>query len=181
MDSAINSPITTYLGITIDPWRPRIDQIQIVDIAHALSGICRWGGHCQTFYSVAQHSLIVSSLLPQRLALWGLLHDAAEAYLADIPRPVKTRMPEFVHAERRLLRVIAKRFGLVWPIPPEVFEADDRVLAHEAQYLMRVPPVSAPDGIDLMGPQPFKERDRPTVKLDFLMQFAFLTGTPPCI
>jgi hypothetical protein len=84
----------------------------------------------------------VSRLLDKDLALWGLLHDAAEAYLSDVPRPVKASLPAFVEMEARLLREIAEVFGLVWPMPPAVRWADDVLLATEARDLVAPPPAS---------------------------------------
>jgi transposase len=78
----------------------------------------------------------VARILPPGLALWGLLHDAGEAYLTDLPRPVKQSLPQFSELEDRVLRQVAVRFGLSWPMPPEVKLADNRLLATEARDLM---------------------------------------------
>ena len=77
--------LQTYTGIQFWPLDPRPEEIDIQDIAHALSLLCRFNGHCQRFYSVAEHSVHVSTILAPEFGLWGLLHDAAEAYLSDIP------------------------------------------------------------------------------------------------
>lgn len=119
------------------PLDPRAEEIEITDIAHALAHIFRWGGHCRRFYSVAQHSVLVSKFgttLEERR--WGLLHDAAEAYIGDMIRPIKHSMPEFQEAERRLIGMIGERFGLTYPWPERVDEADDILLATEAVALM---------------------------------------------
>ncbi|MHB8619055.1 MAG: HD family hydrolase [Chloroflexota bacterium] len=110
-----------------------------VDIAHALSSICRFGGHCRTLYTVAQHSLLVSALCPPEYALCGLLHDATEAYgMLDIPAPLKHQpvMAGYRYAEHRLGQVIAERFALPWPIPEAVHVADRQVVAAELRDLM---------------------------------------------
>src|SRR5579885_2784587 len=82
--------IQTYCGVAFYPLDPRPEEILIEDIAHALSMLCRFTGHVKRFYSVAQHCVYVSHRCDPKDALWGLLHDAAEAYLNDISRPVKS-------------------------------------------------------------------------------------------
>jgi hypothetical protein len=129
--------ITTFLGVHFYPLDPRPDEIQIEDIAHALSNQCRFSGHVLSFYSVAEHSVRVARALPREMALYGLLHDASEAYLVDIPRPLK-RLPEFaryLEAEGVLMRAILDRFGL-GPLPALVYIADDALLATEGRDLM---------------------------------------------
>ena len=148
--------IQTYSGRQFFPLEPRIEDVDIRDIAHALSLLCRFNGHSRVFYSVAEHSVRVSRALAGPVAAWGLLHDAAEAYLSDIPTPIKRRLPEFGAAEDRLLRVIVESFGLSWPMPPDVDEADRRALATEARDLMDLPPRDW--GLDAL---PFAEAIRP--------------------
>lgn len=151
----INSAwIQTYKGLKVCPFDMKPEMIDIEDISHALSNQCRFSGHCKYFYSVAEHSVIVAALVkalakkqgstaPNEIAmngaiLYGLLHDAAEAYLVDIPRPMKPHLPEYVHAEDRAMAVILKKFNLehmMWA-SPLIKEADDRALAIEAKYLM---------------------------------------------
>ena len=81
--------IQTFTGRAFYVLDPRPEDVDIEDIAHALSMQCRFAGHCREFYSVAQHSVTASWLVPPEDALWGLLHDAAEAYVVDLPRPIK--------------------------------------------------------------------------------------------
>ncbi len=134
--------IQTYVGKQFWPLAPRSEDLDIRDIAHSLSLQCRFNGHCREFYSVAEHSVRVAAQLPEELALWGLLHDAAEAYLGDLTRPLK-RQDEaqwFNEAEDRLLEVIAQTFGLSWPMPTRVRAADDMLLVTEARDLMVEPP-----------------------------------------
>lgn len=133
--------IQTYSGRQFWPLEPSRAPIDIGDIAHALSLQCRFNGHCRQFYSVAEHSVRVSEAVSGEWALWGLLHDAAEAYLGDLPRPLKQRLAVFEEYEQRLLRHIVSQFGLSWPMPAAVAEADDVLLATEARDLMAVPPV----------------------------------------
>lgn len=119
------------------PSDPRIDELHIEDIGLALSNLCRFNGHVRKFYSVAEHSMLVASFLPEELKRWGLLHDAAEAYVGDMPRPIKAILnlesPAFYeNLEEQILKSIAQRFELVWPIPDEVKHADDVALCTEA-------------------------------------------------
>lgn len=131
--------IQTYTGLVMYPLDARPEEICIEDIAHALSNLCRFTGHCRMFYSVAEHSVRVSYAVPPVDALWGLLHDATEAYLADMSRPMK-RYAEFGipyrAAESRLMTVIAARFGLNGPMPESVKHADTVLLMTEKRDLM---------------------------------------------
>ena len=138
MSERIGSWIQTYSGIAFYPLDPRPEEIVIEDIAHALSMTCRFSGHTREFYSVAQHSVMVSRLCDPRNALWGLLHDASEAYLNDIARPVK-HAPELTfyrEAEKQLQLFIAAHFGLGNVEPPDVKLADTQALGVEALELL---------------------------------------------
>jgi uncharacterized protein len=132
--------IQTFTGIQFWPMDARSDDIDIKDIAHSLSMLCRFNGHCKRFYSVAEHSIHVSRVVAPEHAVWGLLHDAAEAYLSDIPKPLKRELTKFNKLEDRLLKVIAKRFGLMTDIPSEVKQADLVLLATEKAVLMSKEP-----------------------------------------
>lgn len=137
--------IQTYTGVQFWPLDPRPEDVTIDDIAHSLANQCRFAGHTKAFYSVAQHSVLVSRTVPQRHALWGLLHDASEAYLVDLPRPLKrfSRIgDEYRLVENRLMQTIAVRFALPCPEPECIRDCDDRVLMTEKR--------------DLMGPHPAK-------------------------
>jgi hypothetical protein len=129
--------IQTYSGLKMYPLDPRPEEICIEDIAHALSNICRFTGHCSQFYSVAQHSVYVSTHVSDANALWGLLHDASEAYLCDIARPVKhsAELMGYRIAEKRLQSVIAVKFGLSPEQPDEIDVADKLLLVTEARDL----------------------------------------------
>lgn len=128
--------LTTYTGRKIDPLNVKAGQLDIRDIAHALSMICRFGGHARQFYSVAEHSIRVSCLVPQEHALAALLHDAAEAYLGDVPRPLKGRFASFTQAEQKILAQVAGCFGFDFPLHACVHGADNSMLAAEMQELM---------------------------------------------
>jgi uncharacterized protein len=125
----------TYSGILVHPRSPRPEEINIVDVAHSLSMICRFYGHTTAFYSVAQHSVLVSQMVPEKDALWGLLHDASEAYLGDMAAPLKrdALMWTYRELERRMMRAVCRRFGLSRPsrMPGSVALADRVALATE--------------------------------------------------
>jgi 5'-nucleotidase len=129
--------INTYLGHKIYPLDPDPTAIDILDVAHALSIFPRFCGHTRCFYSVAEHSVYVSQYCPREFALWGLLHDASEAYLGDITRPLKRTetMAPYRDSEKRLMSVICERFGISKQEPAEVKEADQRLLYTEAIQL----------------------------------------------
>lgn len=109
------SYITTYTGKHFDPVNPDMTQVDIQDIAHALSMICRGNGHVKTFFSVGQHCInaareAIERGYSQRVILACLLHDACESYMSDVPRPLKASMPEYVHIENKLLELIYEKF-----------------------------------------------------------------------
>lgn len=131
----------TYTGVEFWPLDPRPEEIRIEDIAHALSMQCRFAGHCSQFYSVAEHSVRVAELCPSKDQLWALLHDASEAYLVDLPLPIKRHSEIGTHyqeAEERLMRVICERFELPVEQPESVARADKAMLCVEARELLPV-------------------------------------------
>lgn len=132
--------IQTYTGKQFWPLDPRPEHICIEDIAHALSNLCRYTGHTNKFYCVAQHSCFASHLVPSKFALWGLLHDAAEAYIGDMSRPLKGMLPEFKQIENKIMIAVCGKFGLFFPEPPAVKQIDDALLATEMQTFMEKPP-----------------------------------------
>lgn len=128
--------IQTFTGRKFYPLDPKTEDVCIEDIAHALSMICRFNGHTKRHYSVAQHSIHCAMFLPDNLQLWGLLHDASEAYLCDLCRPVKYAVRGYKTAEKRLQTVINEHFGLYGKCPSEVKAADERMLATERRDVM---------------------------------------------
>lgn len=130
----------TYSGRQFWPLDPRPEDICIEDIAHALSNICRYAGHCERFYSVAEHSVLVSLCVDRELALTGLLHDATEAYVSDVIRPIKPHLTNYSSIENSVWVAIAKKFGLPVVLPPEIKKADTGVLLAEAEQNMKTPP-----------------------------------------
>lgn len=120
-------------AVAFNPLEPTVDMIHIETIARALSNQCRFNGHVRKFFSVAQHSLMVSLWCKKEDALWGLLHDASEAYLVDIPRPLKKweGFNGYMNLEREIMAVICEKFGLSTIMPESVKDADDLILAWE--------------------------------------------------
>jgi hypothetical protein len=135
--------IQTFTGRKFYPLAPQVEDVDLRDIAHALGMLCRFGGHTHRFYSVAEHSYFMSrNMLSMDLARKALMHDAAEAYLVDVPRPLKRQLGSLYRdAENAILRVIFERVGLEpWsddePLPPEVRELDARMLLTERAEFM---------------------------------------------
>ena len=128
--------ILTNSGKHFDFADPQPDQIDILDIAQGLANECRYAGQCRTFYSVAQHSFLASQIVSHRNALEALLHDAAEAYCKDIPRPLKYMLPDYQEIEARVEGAIRERFKLPAQMTPEVKRADLILLATERRDLM---------------------------------------------
>lgn len=133
----------TYSGVAFYLLAPSAADVRLRDIAHALALINRFAGHTFVPYSVAEHSVRVSWAVPPELALAALLHDAAEAYTNDIPRPMKMALVGAVRSiEDDVARAIGKRFGVeLVPTHPAVKHADNVLLATEARDLMGAPPV----------------------------------------
>jgi 5'-deoxynucleotidase YfbR-like HD superfamily hydrolase len=127
------SCITTVSGRFFDLLRPEEYEFDVEEIATALSNICRYTGHVNSFYSVAEHSVLVSRLLPSNLALCGLLHDSSEAFVGDVSSPLKRLMPQYQEIEERVQRAIAGYYNLPYPFPEAVHEADKRMYWQERQ------------------------------------------------
>lgn len=133
----------TYSGKRYFPMDPRPEDIDPVDIAHALSLLCRYGGHIDRFYSVAEHCVKLSYTVPPELALQALLHDATEAYVVDVPRPVKRYLADYRMVEDKVWKAIAIHFGVPVELDMAVKEHDTRILLNERQVLMRNAEVGA--------------------------------------
>ena len=149
--------ITTYTGKHIDPLHPHIEEISIRDIAHALSLITRGGGHVHTFFSVASHCLACAKEAKargysKRLVLACLLHDGAEAYLLDIPSPIKAQFPEYKRYENNLQDMIYTKF-LGSPLNDEekklVKEIDKGILYYDLKDLLNEIPDELPPTIHI--------------------------------
>ena len=123
--------LATYSGKHFNYQNPDPHSICIEDIAQALSHECRFNGHLPQFYSVAQHSVLASLIVPRHLAREALLHDAAEAYCKDIPAPLKRLLPDYCRVEERIDRIIRLKYALAPTMSPEVKKADLIMLATE--------------------------------------------------
>ncbi len=133
----LNQPyIKTVSGIDFTILDPQPEMIRIEDIAHALSKLCRYGGHCKEFYSVARHSIIMSYLVKPGFELEALLHDATEAFIGDCVTPLKKILPEFNVIEDNLYKIIANKYGLSYPMSEEVKNIDAKMIGYEWDYFM---------------------------------------------
>lgn len=133
--------IQTYTGKAFHLDDPSPDDVDKRDIAHALSMICRYGGHTSKFYSVGEHCVLMSYMVQPENALAALLHDATEAYVSDMVRPLKRMLPEYEKIEQRVWEAICTVYGLSTDLPAEVKEADSRILADERYALLGPPPI----------------------------------------
>jgi len=169
------STIRTYTGNTFHYEDMSPKDVSIEDIAHSLSHICRFTGHVKTHYSVAEHCYRVSALCSVENKLWGLLHDASEAYCSDLPRPFKRLigLEPYRTYEKRIMGVICERFGLPLEEPKEVKDADMVLLVTEQRDLM----VNA--GPEWYHVKPLPDAIEPctaeVAKRLFLLQFKTLT------
>lgn len=150
--------IHTYSGIAFDLRDPQPAMVRLDDIIHSLSLMNRFNGAALFPYSVAQHSLHVAELVPAELQLEGLLHDAAEAYIGDMVSPLKQVMPEYKAVEARISAVVAEVFGLAYPEPAAVKQADLAVLAAEREQVLG--PSYGPWFKDFPEPAPISIRPR---------------------
>lgn len=157
--------IQTANGRQFWPMDPRPDEVHLDDIAHSLSMLCRFGGHCKRFYSVAEHCVLMARAAPdRRTALWALLHDASEAYLVDVPRPIKPFLIGYSEAEAKIMRAVEFRFHLHLGLPDIVKRMDLAIFMDEQQQNMAPAPVKwstegEPLGVRLQFWAPEKARE----------------------
>lgn len=147
--------IPTSLGNAVNPLVLMPRDIDILDIAHHLSMLCRWVGATREFYSVAEHSIRVSYAVPQADALWGLLHDAPEAYLGDFSRPLLSDPilgARYRELHTAAMAAIGEAFGLSPRKPASVQHADDLEAASECRALWRPPKWGDRDSVETMPP-----------------------------
>lgn len=150
--------ICTYLGNRFFPLEGIIDNIHLEDIAHGLAYQCRFNGQTSEFYSIAQHSLMVADIVPPELRLAALLHDASEAYLGDVVKPLKALLANYKAIELNVETMIANHFGIENMFDPRIKQADMIALATEKRDLM---PHSAEDWSYLRGFKPLPEAIAP--------------------
>lgn len=167
--------IQLYSGRAFYFLNPTVDMIDIDDIAHTLSLLCRFGGHCKEFYSVAEHSVRCSWNAPVEHKLEALLHDGAEAYLVDMPRPIKLCLPEYKVLDVGIDKVVREKFGLPDKMTPEVHLIDNRMLATEKRDLMK-----PSDREWLALPDPYEDTIEPwtpgVAQEMFLAEYEILTS-----
>ena len=168
--------ISTRSGRRLYLHNPHPSQVLIDDIAHGLAHQCRFNGQTNQFYSVAQHSVMVASILPPELKLAGLLHDAAEAYLGDIVQPLKELLPNFAEIESRFANVIGERFKVDLTHNDLVKKADLIALATERRDLM---PMEIVEWDSLIGVNPLIKSITPLnpekAKAEFIEYYLKLT------
>lgn len=160
--------------------RPEESDVILDDLASALSNICRFSGHLPQFYSVAQHLVNTSRIVPAEFAFDALMHDTAEAFTNDLPTPLKWAFPVFKELESKIEAAMAKKFGFNFPYDPAVKLADTQMLLLEKKYVKLDTQVwphyegieyeSVRDLVDLKGWQPCR------AKREFLERFEELTG-----
>jgi len=183
MRPATDNYISVHSGISFPFTKPKAEHFDINDIAHSLSLQCRYNGHCAEFYSVAEHSVHVSKWVASetgsaRKAFDALMHDGSEAYICDVPRPIKPFLdPGYGALEHTVEMALAKKYGLTFPWCNEIKVADSRICLDEYRHLFEARlgpctwtlPFSEPLGIrlDLWEPKEAKRQ--------FLSQFANLT------
>ena len=132
--------IRTFTGKYINPMDPDPEMLDIIDIAHALAQEPRFGGHLPRPHNVASHCINCCAVGTAKNQFDLLMHDAAEAYFKDMPKPIKDQLPEYKRAEKHMQSIIAKKFGFSYPIPADVKDIDERILESEWRQLMLLEP-----------------------------------------
>ena len=169
--------VSTKSGRRVALLNPSPSQIVIGDIAHGLAHQCRFNGQTSKFYSVAQHSVLVATILPRELRLAGLLHDASEAYLGDVVQPLKDLLPEYQAIEENFCKVLGMRFGVNLQHNDAIRHADLVVLATERRDLM---PMDMADWSSIAGITPMSRSIKPkspeAASAQFMEMFFMLTN-----
>ena len=166
----------TFSGRKFYPLDPMPEEIYIEDIASALSNLCRFGGQVQKFYSVAEHSILISRKLGINCKLWGLLHDAGEAYVQDLVKPLKLALPEYKKIEMRVMDAVVIRFGLNPVTMPMAVEAADICILNDEHRQVMKPGLDwwhdskTPLGVDIEFWEPTEAMDK------FIKEYKYLGG-----
>ena len=166
--------ISTHSGSSFYFDEPNPEAINLEDICHALSNMCRFTGHTKSFYSVAQHSVIVSNLCgdwSHQVQKQALLHDATEAYLSDINTPAKSLLKDYQELEHKVWRAICKRFDMQEELYPAVKRADRVAVMLEKRNLLKVesdwgPEYESVDTSYLEMPTPLYPQEAKTLMLE---------------
>lgn len=167
--------VQTYSGRAFDLLHPRAEDVDPVDVAAALSRQCRFGGHVRcAHYSVAEHCVRAAAIVPHPRRKVTLLHDSPEAYVVDVPRPLKKLLgAAYAEIELRVARAVGERFGVdLVDLPPETRHADEVMLATEKRDIMAPPPR---DWLPL--PEPLRETIFPMSQAEAFRVFLELLGT----
>lgn len=173
LEGDITTPYcSTFLGNRFYPLECRITKIDIEDIANGLAYQCRFNGQTNRFFSVAEHSLIVSALVPDELKFAALMHDAGEAYLGDWVKPIKILFPELNALEEGVTNLIVEEFGLDFSNYAPIKRADNISLATEKRDLMpnSTEDWSYLDGVPALA-RPLNPMDAATAKVLFLQEY----------
>lgn len=181
-DRARGNYLCTYSGIHFYPCDPRPEEVDITDIAKALGMLCRWAGHVNRFYSVAQHCVLGSLAIAPELAFRFLMHDASEAYCVDLPRPLKysPELAGYAVIEEGVQNAICMRFGLPLENPPAIKEMDNTMLVTEQRDLRDNPELLA-DMLARFKVKPLRTPIEPwspyVAEQNFLVRFNQLVGS----
>lgn len=176
--------IYTYTETEFWPLDPKFEEIKTQDIGHALSLICRGNGHVKYFYSVAQHSIYCAKEAKNRgyslrVQLACLLHDASEAYISDITRPVKKQLNEYIKIEDTLQNSIYSSYGLNDLSKDELLlikKVDDAMLKYEMKELMNFNEIIAEDLVEKydLKYRPMSEVEDEFIQLLYTLSFAVM-------
>lgn len=170
--------ILTCSGKRVDLLAPTAAMIDPLDIAHSLARQCRFNGHTREHYSVAQHCYLVSEMVPEDDALAALLHDATEAYVGDLVRPLKQLLPDFAEIEHKIWLAICERFNLEEELPQAVHDMDNYMLAVERRDLMPAHPDEWPCIAGILLPEwRIKPWEAPAARIHYFSRLMSLLNT----
>ena len=169
IEDAPKNCIRTNSGLYINVFDPTPEMLSIEDIAHGLSRQPRFAGHLERHYSVAQHSILSAEFASDKNKMAALLHDASEAFMLDMPTPIKAMLPDYKIYEDNLMRVIATKFGFQYPFDPEIKVIDKMMVKLEWEKLV------------ITNDRSFKCLTAIQAKKEFLRMYYELCkcGTPP--